>query len=103
MLIDDSSIQIRINPKLLARQRIQREPSRYFRNTNSAVVDHDVLDNDQNQENHDADGVITTDDELAKRADDIAGSGHPSTTVEQNEPCGSDIQRQPEQRRHQKN
>src|SRR5262249_17221765 len=48
LLIDDSCVQVRVNRKLLAWQCIQREPASDFRNTNCAVVDHDVLNHDQN-------------------------------------------------------
>src|SRR5581483_7856657 len=86
LLIDDSRIQVRVDRKLLARQRIQRKPGRHFRNTNRAVIDHDVLDHDQNEKNDDADRVISTDNKLTKGPDHIAGGIHSLTAVEQNEP-----------------
>ena len=64
LLIDDSSVQVGINRKLLARQRVQRESGSDFRNTNRAVIDHDVLDYDQNQENDDSNCVVPADNEL---------------------------------------
>ena len=71
-LIDDSSVKVGVDRKLFARHRIQREAGRHFRNTHRAVVDHDVLDHDQDQKNDDADRVIPSHDELTECANHIA-------------------------------
>ena len=48
------------------------------------------LMSDQDQEDHQADDVIAAHDKIAERLDDM-----PGVAVEQNEPRGSDVERQP--------
>ena len=58
---------------------------RDFRNTNRAVVDHDVLDHDQNQKDDDSDRVVSADHKLSECLDDVARGAHSLIAVEKNQ------------------
>ncbi len=100
-LVDQPGVQVRIDGHLLARQRVQREARRHFGNAHRAVVDHHVLDGDQHQENHGADDVIAAHHETAECPDHLARRRRAGVAVQQDQPRGGDIQRQPEKRQQQ--
>ena len=93
VLVDQARVQIGVNRHLLARHRVQREPRRHFRNAARALDDDDELDDAQDQEHHQPDHHVAADDEVAERVDDLAG-----VAVQQHQPRGGHVQRQPEQR-----
>ena len=53
--VDEPGVEIRVDTHLLARQRVESEARRHFRDTHGAVVDDHVLNRNQQDENHDAD------------------------------------------------
>ena len=71
--IDKARIQIGIYGKLLTRHRVQGKARRHFSNSTCALGDHDKVDDDQNDENHDTNSVVSSDHELAKRSDYLSG------------------------------
>ncbi len=83
--VDQPGIEIGVDRHLFARQGIQREARRHFRNANRAMVDDDVLNRDQNQEDHRADNVVAADHEAAERLDHVSGRRSSGISVQQNE------------------
>ena len=62
------------------------------------MVDDDVLDSDKDQENDNADDVISADDEVAERLNDVSRSRGARVAVKQDEARRRDIERQAEER-----
>ncbi len=100
--VDQPGVQIGIDRHLLARQRVEREPRGDFGNTHRAMVDHDVLDGNQNQKYDGADDVVAAHHEISERLNHVACRGGSGMAVQQNQARGRDVQRQAEQRQHQK-
>ena len=71
-LIDQAGIEIGIDRHLLAGHAVQREPRGDFGDAARALGDDDKIDDDQNRENDDADGVVAADHERAERFDHAA-------------------------------
>ena len=100
-LIDQAAVQIGVDRHLLAGQGIQGEARGDFGNAHRTVVDDDVLNGDQNAENHRADDVVAAHHEAAERFDDVAGGGRSGISIEQNEARRRDVERQTEKRQQQ--
>jgi len=49
------------------------------------VIDHDVLDRDQDQEDHHPDYVVAADHEISKRFDHLASSAGSGVSVNQDQ------------------
>ena len=67
------------------------------------MVDDDVLNDDENQEDDDADRVVSADHKLTECLDHVSSGGRPGLSVQKNEACGRNVERKPEQRGHQQN
>ena len=82
VLVDQPGIEIGVDRHLLTRQGVQRETRRHFRDAHRAMVDDDVLNRDQNQEDHRADNVVATDHEAAERLDHVTRRRGPGISVQ---------------------
>ncbi len=100
-LVDQPGVHVGVDGHLLARQRIEREPRRHLGGAHGAVRDHQELNGDQGQKQHEADHVVAAHHELAEGLDHLAGSGRALRAVQQNAAAGGDVQRQPEERQQQ--
>jgi hypothetical protein len=96
-------IEVRVDRHLLAGHGIQGEAGGHFRDAAGALGDHDEVDDHQDREDEDADGIIAADQEIAKCLDDVAGGVRSLMSAHQNDACGCDVQRQPHQCREQQN
>ena len=97
LLGDDAGVQVRVDGHLLAGHGIQGEPRADFRDAAGALGHHHEVDDDEDREDHDADGVVAADDELAEGLDHLAGGIGAGVAVQQHDPGGGHVQRQPEQ------
>jgi hypothetical protein len=97
-LINDSGIQVGINCHLLAGQRIEREARRNFCGPDRTMADHQILNSNQRREQHQPDHVVSADNKLAERLNDVPGRGRAFVSMQKNSAAGGEIQRQPEQR-----
>ncbi len=70
---DKAGIQIRVNGELFTGHRVQREARSHFSDASCAVGDDDELDHDEDQEDHEADGVVAADHDLPEEIYDLAG------------------------------
>ncbi len=86
---------------MLARQSIQRKARGDLRYANRAVVDHHVLDGDQQTENDRSDHIVSANHEISERFDHMAGRVGPLIAVQQNQAGGRNIERQPEKSQQQ--
>ena len=95
---DESGVQIGVNRELLAGHRVQREPRRDLGNASGAFSDHDEINDDQNQEHHQADGVIAAHQKIAEGFDHLARCPRAGVALQQHNARRRDIQRQAQQR-----
>ena len=96
-LVDQPGVHVGVDGHLLARQGIQREAGRDLGGAHRAVRDHQELNGDQGQKQHEADHVIAAHHELAEGLDDLAGRRRALRAVQQNAAAGGDVQGQPEE------
>src|SRR5690606_15952942 len=89
LLGDEAAVQVRVDPHLLARHRVQGKARRHLGHPLGAAGDDDELNHDQNQEHNEADYVVAADDELPEPVDDA-----PRVGVQQNEAGGADVEPQ---------
>ena len=92
LLIDKTHIEIGVDTHLLTRHAIEREARRHFRDTLGATGDDDILHHDQNQENDQADDIISAHNVGPNRRDHP-----PRIRIGQDEPGSGYIERQPKQ------
>ena len=74
ILCDQTSVQIGVDRHLFTRHGIEGKARADFGDSPGALGDDDKVDNRQNNEDHNADGVIATDDKLPEGFNDVAGS-----------------------------
>ncbi len=101
-LVDQSRIQVRVDRHLLAGKRVESEPRRHFRGAHGAVRNHQKLNRNQGQEQHEAHHVVAAHHELAEGFDHLSRRGRSLLSVQQNAPGRSDVQREPEESQQQK-
>ena len=100
ILGEHPGIHIRINRHLLARHRVQGKPCRDFRDPARTFGHNNKVDNHQDTENHQANGIVSANDKIAKGLNDFARSIRPCMTIEQNHPSRGKVKRQTQQRRN---
>jgi hypothetical protein len=89
---NQSGIEIAVDGELFTGHRVERKARGDFGDAPRAVGDHDELDDDENQEDHEADGIVAADDDLPEEIDDV-----PGVAVQENLPRSRDVEREPEQ------
>ena len=90
--VDQAGVQVGVDRHLLAGHGIQGEARRDFRGAHRAVADHDVLDRDQGQEQHEADNVIAAHDELAEGLNHASRRRSAFRAMQQNSPAAGQIE-----------
>ncbi len=98
-----AGVEIGINGHLLAGHGIQGEPGADFGDPFRALGHHHEINDRENDEHHDPDGVVATDDEIAKGLDHVAGGARPLVPVQQYDAGTGHVKRQPQQRDHEQN
>ena len=91
-LVDQAGVEVGVDRHLLAGHGVEGEPGADLGDPLGALGDHDELDDDQDQEDHQADDQVAADHEAAERVDHLAG-----VAVAQHQPGGADVEREPEQ------
>ena len=95
--VDESRIQVGIDRQLLARHRVEGEARRHLGDAPGALGNDDEIDDDQDQENHEADRDIAADQEIAEGFDHLARSVRSRLSPHQNNAGGGDVERQTQQ------
>ena len=90
---DQPGVEVGVDGKLLAGHRVEGKTRRDFGDASGTVGDHDELDDDQDEEDHEADGIVAADDDLSEELDHFAG-----VPVQENRARRGDVERQAEQR-----
>ncbi len=100
-LVDKTGIKVGIDSHLLTRHGIQGETRADFRHPAGTFGDHQEVDDHENGEDHQANRVVTADEDRAERFDHLTGRITALMAVEQNNPRGGNVERQPQQCCHQ--
>jgi len=101
LLADPAGVEIGVDRHLLARHRIESEARGDFGDAARALGHHCEVDDRDDDEDHDSDRVIVTDDDASECLDDAAGGVRSAIAMKQDEPRRGDIERQAQQRRDQ--
>ncbi len=101
LLVDQAGVEVGVDRHLLARQRVEREARRDFRDALGALGHDDEVDDHQDHEHHQADDEIAADDDVTERFDDLAGRVRAFVAVEQDDAGRGHVQRQAHQGRAQ--
>ena len=72
LLVDQTRREVGIDGHLLAGDRVEREPGAHLGDTGRALRDHQEVDGDEDDEDHDADDEVTAHHELGEAADHMA-------------------------------
>ena len=90
--------KIGVDRHLLARQGIEREARRDFRNASRALGDHHHVDDHQDHEDEQPDREVAADQEGAEGLDHMAGGRPALVPVDQHDAGRGDVERQAQQR-----
>ena len=72
-LIDLARVEIRVDRHLLARHTVQGKARRDLGDAPSTLGDHNKIDDHEDREDSDTDGIIATDEKSAERSNDAPG------------------------------
>ena len=95
VLVDQAGVQVGVDRHLLAGHGVEGEAGADLGHAAGTVGDDDELDDGQDQEDHQTDDQRAADHEVPEGLDDLAG-----VAVGEHQPGRGDVQRQPEQGRH---
>ena len=98
---DTAGVQVGVDRHLLARHRVEGKARGDFGDAARALGHHREVDNRDHDEDHDSDCVVVAHDDAAERLDNAARRARAEVAMEQDEPGRGDVERQPQQRRHQ--
>ena len=100
---DQAGVQVGVDGHLLARHRIEREARADLGDPARTLADHHEVDDHQDDEQHDADGVVAAHREVAEGFDDLASGVRAGVAFHQHHARGGDVQRLLHQRGDQQN
>src|SRR5690606_26045460 len=95
---DQAGVEVGVDRHLLARQGVKGETRRNLGHSTGALGHHHEIDDGENGEDDDADGVVAADHKLAEGLDHRAGGAGAGVPFHQHHAGGGDVERQPEQR-----
>ena len=99
--VDQAGVEVGVDRHLLAGHRVQGEACRHFGNPARALGDDDEVDQGEDDEHHQTDRGIATNQEVAEGLDDLARRIRAGMPLEQHDPRRGHVQRQAQQGRHQ--
>ena len=97
VFVDQSGVQVGVDGHLFAGHGVQGEARRDLGGAHRAVADHQKLNGDQGDEQHEADHVVAAHHKLPEGGDHVAGGGGAFIAVQQNAARAGQVQRQPEE------
>ncbi len=100
-LVDQARGQVGVDRHLLARHGVEMEARCDFRDAPRAFGDDNKIHDHQNGEDDNSDHEITAHHEIAEGFDDMAGRRRALMSMRQDQPRGSQVERQPQHRRNQ--
>jgi hypothetical protein len=91
---DQAGVQVGVDRHLLAGHRIQGEARAHLGDTAGTLGDDGEVDDGEDDEDHQADGVVAADQEVAEGLDDLAGGGATGVAFGQHHAGRGHVQRQ---------
>ena len=98
VLADQPGVEVGIDGHLLAGHRVEGEAGGDFSDAPGALGDDHEVDDHQNGEDDNPDGVVATDEEMPEGVDHLPGRPRPGMAFEQHDARRGDVERQPQQR-----
>jgi hypothetical protein len=102
LLVDQAGVEVGIDRHLLARHSVQMEARRNFRDAARTLGDDDEVHGDEDREHDDPDHEIAAHHEIAESLDDMARGVRALVPAREDQPRGSEVERQPQHGRDQK-
>ena len=103
LFVDEAGRKVGVDRHLLAGDGVERKACADFGDAGRAFGDDEEVNRHQNEEDDDADEEVAAHDKMREAADDVAGRGRPLGAAGENEPCGRDVEREPQDGRDQQN
>jgi hypothetical protein len=100
--VDQAGVHFSVDGHLLARHRVETESCRHFGDPAGALGDDHEVHHEQDGEENEADHHIPAHQEAAEGRHHVAGGERAFIAVAEDEACGGDVQRQPQQGGQQK-
>ncbi len=101
VLVDEPGVEVGVDGHLLAGHGVESEARGDFGGAHRSVADHQKLNGDEGDEQHEADHVVAADDELSEGGDDAARGGDAFIAVQQDAARTGEVERQTEEREQQ--
>ncbi len=92
VLTDQAGVEVGVDRHLLAGHGVQREAGAHFGDAAGTLGDHHEVDDGEDDEHHDADGVVAADEEVAEGLDHLAGGVGAVVAVHQDDAAGGDVE-----------
>ena len=102
LLVDEAGREVGVDRHLLARNGVEGEARADLGDAGRALGDDQEVDRHQDEKDDDADDEIAAHHQAREAADDVARRRRPLLAAREDEARGRDVERQPQDRRHQK-
>jgi hypothetical protein len=96
-VVDDAGGQVGVDRHLLAGHRVESEASRHLGDAPGALGDDREVHHQQDEEDDEPDHQAAAHREASEGLDEVAGRARTLAAVEQDEPGGGDVEREPEE------
>ena len=100
---DESGVEVGVDRHLLTWHPVQHKARTHFRDTPRTFSDNHKVDDNEDDEHHDADGKVTAHEEVAERLDHFTGRCRTGMPFHQDDTRGRHVQRQSQQGGKQQN
>ena len=101
LLVDEAGREIGVDRHLLSRNGVEGEARADLGDAGRALGDDQEVDRHQDEKDDDADDEIAAHHQAGEAADDVARRGRPLLAAREDEPCGRNVEREPQDRRYQ--
>ncbi len=99
VLGDESGVEVGVDRHLLAGHGVEGETRRHFGDTAGTFGDDHEVDDRQDDEHHDADGIVAADDEMTEGLDHMPRRIRPGVAFAEHHTCRGDVECKAEQGR----
>jgi hypothetical protein len=100
LLVDEAGREVGVDRHLLSRNGVEGEARADLGDAGRALGDDEEVDRHQDEKDDDADDEIAAHHQPGEAADDVARRGRPLLAAREDEPGGGDVEREPQDRRH---
>src|SRR5262249_15324315 len=97
LFVDDPCVKVGVDSHLFAGPSIPSKTGSDFRSAHCAMMDDEILDCDESKKNHEANDVVSADNELAEGLNDAPRGCSTFCAVKQDAAAAGNVQRDAEQ------